>query len=173
LQIIPEKNIRVLRPNKTKEGDESFIVDRNNLWEVFSVMYRKVKPPVVAQPVNFFSNALAMTRVPERGIPSKISIQKVYSIFDIGIRNRFLDPNMLYTQSSMNTVLSALGLNYNPIDMEMRYKAINTHFQSTFVLLLEKPEFKRLRLIDLEDVQGLKELITRYFDKIPIDLDRL
>ena len=37
----------------------------------------------------------------------------------------------------------------------------------------EKPEFKILNLIDLDDPINLKEIVSKYFDKIPIDLDRL
>ena len=55
----------------------------------------------------------------------------------------------------------------------MRFRAINTHFQSTYVLTLEKPEFKRLRLVDLDDPVSLKEIVSKFFVNTPIDLDRL
>ena len=98
-------------------------------------------------------------------------------IRSLGSNVNFICPScpfsILYTQSSMNTVLEAMDIPCNRNELDMKFKAINTHYQSTFVLLMEKPEFKRLRLIDLEDNVSLKEIVSKYFDKIPIDLDRL
>ena len=66
-----------------------------------------------------------------------------------------------------------MDIRCNTAELEMRYRAINTHFQSTFVLPIEKPEFKKLRLIDLDDPASLKEIISKFFELTPIDLDRL
>lgn len=173
LQLVPEHNVRVIRPNKTKEGDQSYIVDNTNLWNKFIQDYRKAKMPKVSIPNNFFQNVLVMTRVPERSLYSIMSIPKAFQIIDIGIKTGFLDINKFYSQDIMNTVLTALGLQYNPTELEMRFRAINTHYQSTYIIPIEKPEFKRLRLIDLEDIQSLKEIISKYFENVPIDIDKL
>ena len=47
------------------------------------------------------------------------------------------------------------------------------YLNCTFVLPIEKPEFKKLRLIDLDDPASLKEIISKFFELTPIDLDRL
>lgn len=174
LQLVPEQNVRVIRPLKTKDGDESFIVDNSNFWLMYCTKYKKIKLPKEPISNTFISNVLTMTGVPERGIFSKLASNVVFRILHQGIRNKFLDPNTFYTQSVMNSVLAAMDIGgFNPVEMEMRFKAINTYFQSTYVVTMEKPEFKRLRLIDLEDVESLKEIVTKYFDNVPIDLDRL
>lgn len=173
LQLVPEHDVRIIRPTKTKDGDESYIVWNYNLWDSFVTKYRKGKTPVVQISNSFFQNVLAMTGVIERNMYSIFSIPKAFQIIDVGVRNGLLDPMKFYSQSSINTVLAALDIPCNPTELEMRFRAINTHYQSTYILPMEKPEFKRLRLIDLEDVQSLKEIISKYFIATPIDLDKL
>ena len=173
LQLIPEHDVRVLRPVKTKNGDESFIIWNANLWPSFINLYRKDKDPQIRISNTFFQNVLAMTRVPERSMYSVFPISKAIKAIDVGVRSGFLDENKFYNQATLNTAITAMDIQCNTAELEMRFRAINTHFQSTYVLPLEKPEFKKLRLIDLEDPVGLKEIISKNFEYTPIDLDRL
>lgn len=173
LQLIPEQDARILHPKKTKDGDESYILDNSNMWYHFFTDIRKSKIPNELISNVFIQNILSMTRVPERGLFNIMNITKAFHVIDTGVKTGFLDPTKFYTQSTMNTILQAMGIGINPTELEMRFRAINTHYQSTFVLTLEKPEFKRLRMIDLEDAQSLKDIITNYFTDTPIDLDKL
>ena len=176
LQLVAEHNVRVLRPNKTRDdGDLSYITDFGNLIRRFCVEYRRGKEPTINVHPCFLQNILTMTRLPERSIygESKISIPKALRIIDQGVKNRFLVEGTLYTQASMNTVLEAMDVACNKNELDMKFRAINTHYQSAFVLLTEKPEFKRLQFIDLEDYNSIREIVSKYFDKVPIDLDRL
>ena len=177
LQLVPEFNARVLRPLKGKENgnsiDISFIVDNNNFWQQFCTKYRKCNVPDKLVGNGFISNILAMTKVPERGLYSKMTISKAMKILDIGIQNRYINNNSIYTQSSINTVLEALDVDANKDELDLRYRAISTHYQAAYVLLNENPEFKRLRLVDLQDINGLKSIVSQYFADIPIDLDKL
>ena len=173
LQLIPEHDVRVLRPVKTKNGDESYMISNANLWPSFINLYRKDKDPQIRISNTFFSNVLAMTRVPERSMYSVFPISKAIKVIDAAERSGFLDSTKFYNQATLNTALVAMDIQCNTTDLEMRYRAINTHFQSTYVLPLEKPEFKKLRLVDLDDPVGLKDLISKNFEYTPIDLDRL
>ena len=176
LQLVPEHNVRILKPNKTKnDGDLSYISDNNNLIKRFCVEYRGGKEPKENINPCFLQNILTMTRLPERSIYTKstLSIPKTIHIIEQGIKNRFLNEGILYTQSSMNTVLEAMDIQCNRAELDMKFKAINTHYQSAFVLLTEKPDLKYLRFVDMEDPISLKEIVSKYFYNIPIDLERL
>lgn len=173
LELIPEDDVRIIRPIKTKNGDESVVVFNRNLWNAFAVYYRKVKNPETLVSNNFFQNVLAMTAVPERSVYSVISFPKAIHIMDTASKNGFLDPNKMYTQSTVNTVLAAMDIPCNPAELEMRFRAISVRFQSMYVLPMEHPEFKRLRLVNLDDPNSVKEIVSKYFTNIPIDLDRL
>lgn len=173
LQLIPLFDSRVLRPHKTKNGDESFIVDNLNMWNKFCTEYRDIHPFINNINTGFISNILAMTRVPERSMYSILGIPQAYNIINKALEFRFLDNNKIYTQSGINTALEAQGVNVNLTELEMRFKCINPQFQSAFVLLYAKPEYRQINFIDLEDRQGLQEIISRYFSDIPIDLNSL
>ena len=173
LQLIPEHNVRIIRPLKRKDGDDSFIIDNSNLWIKFITEFRKGKIPQNLISNIFFQNILCMTSVPERSMFSVFNISKAFQYIEKSVKSNFLDPNKFYTQSGINTALSALQIKFNPTELEMRFKAINAHYQAMFILPMEKPELKTLRLIDLEDIPSLKSIVTKYFEKNPIDLDRL
>lgn len=173
LQLIPEHDVRVLRPIKTKNGDESFITYNANLWPSFINLYRKDKDPQIRISNTFFQNVLAMTKVPERSMYAVFSVAKAIRTIDLAVRSGFLDGTKFYNQATLNTALAAMDVQCNTVELEMRFRAINTHYQSTYVLPIEKPEFKRLRLIDLDDAVSLREIASRYFAATPIDLDRL
>ena len=173
LQLIPEHDAKILRPIKTKNGDESFITSNTNLWPSFINLYRKDKDPQIRISNIFFQNVLAMSKVPERSMYAVFPVAKAIRMIDMAVRSGFLESNKFYNQVTLNTALTAMDIQCNTAELEMRFRAINTHYQSTYVLPLEKPEFKRLRLIDLDDPTSLMEIVSKYFINTPIDLDRL
>lgn len=173
LQLIPEYNVRVLRPLKNKEGDHSFIVDNSNLWKMYISGYRRCIQPKQLISNTFFQNVLCMTSIPERSMFAIFNINRVFSIFNILIQGGYLESDKLYSQAGINTALDLLDINYNPAELEVRFKAINTNYQSTYILPMENPELASPRLIDLKDYQSLQEIIAKYFYKCPIELDKL
>jgi len=174
LQLIPSYNVRVLRPYKTIEGDLSYIVDNNNLWQMFCNRYRKCTLPEKIIPTGYFQNVLPMTRVPERGIYSMLNLNKCFTIISSGIDVGFLkNDNRLYSQDVLNNILESMDVPCNKPELIMRYRAINPNYQSSYVLLMENPELKYLRLIELNDPKSLNEISSRYFTLNPINLEAL
>lgn len=177
LQLIPLYGLRVLRPYKSKEdGDLSYIVDWNNLFETYIKIYRKLKMPSLNPGPCLISNIMAMTSVPMRNLSSVHNINQVMKIIKLGYEYKFIKYNELYSQSSINTILDALGVKHNNAALELRWKAINPEFQAMFVLPNEGPYLKRLRLVDLNEPDEFRRIIDKYFNTTglnPIDLDRL
>lgn len=173
LQLIPEYDVRVLRPLKNKDGDNSFIVDNLNLWKMYISGYRRCVQPKYTISNTFFQNVLCMTSIPERSMFAIFNINRVFSIFNVLIQAGYLESNKLYSQAGINTALDLLDINYNPAELEMRFKAINTNYQSTYILPMENPELASPRLVNLKDDQSLKEILAKYFYKHPIELDKL
>lgn len=172
LELVPEYNVRILRPVK-REEDESFIVDNSNLWDMFMVNYRRCKTPDIKIGTGFIQNLLPITRVPERGMKSVLNIPQAYNIFVKGLEFKFLDNSKLYSQTSINSVIESLGINCNPTLLEMRYKAINPTFQGLFILTNSNPEFRTINFTDLEDTKSLHYIINQYYSNVPIDIDKL
>lgn len=172
LQLIPLfYNLSVIRPSKSKGEDKSFIVNRSNLWESFA-KYRKIKQPEKNINIAFFQNVLT-AGVPERGMYSIFSVNKMIKMIDTAVTNGLLPDRKFYTQNTISSALLAMDIPLNSIEFEMRYKAINPRFQSRYVLGLEAPSARKMRFINLEDVTELKRIIEQYFPNDPIDLDRL
>lgn len=172
LLLVPEYNVRILRPVK-REEDESFIVDNSNLWDKFMVEYRKCKVPEIKIGTGFIQNLLPMTRIPERGLHSILNVPQAYNALLKGIQFRFLDNDKLYGQPSVNSVLESLGINCNPSLLEMRYKAINPTFQGLYILPNSNPEYRTINFTDIEDIKSLQYILTHYYSNVPIDIDRL
>lgn len=171
-QLVPE-NINILRPVKREGGDLSYIIDRNNLWEIFYTEYRKTTQPEKCIDVNFISNLFAMSGLRERNmynvIQTKTVNRYIQSALDIG----FINVNQ-NTQSSINNALIGLGININPQLFEDRWKAINPSFQSSFVIPMNLPIYRNLSYpTKINNTRELHNIIGRYFSDIPIDLNRL
>jgi len=176
-QLIPEHNVKVLRPFKAEE-DESYIVDNSNLWEIFLTKYRKLSPLHPDLYPGFIQNVLPMSGVRERGMYSILSVtQAINAIYQViqmpGLK--ILENNRLYSQSAVNAACMPLIESSNEAEIELRYKAINPRFQSSFVLLDSNPEFRTIRFTDIEDVKSLHDVMMFYFEDkgIPVDLNRL
>lgn len=173
VQLIPEYNIRILRPFKTSEKDESFIVDNSNMWNMYFNNYTKTKVPNNSIGNGFIQNIIPMSRLEKRSMKSVFSInsayQKIYRAVQLGL----LKNDQLYSQSAINTVLEVLGVQFNPTELEMRYKAVNPDFQYQYILLNTCPEYRQLSFPELEDINSLSQIITNYFTDIPIDLEKL
>ena len=175
LQLIPSYNVRVLRPYKTPEqGDLSYIIDNNNLWQIYCANYRKTIMPKEIIPTGFFQNVLPMTRIPERNIYAMLNLGKCFTVIHSGIEVGFLqNDNRLYTQDVLNNILEAMDVPCNKPELIMRYRAVNPNYQSSYVLLMENPELKYLRLIEMNDPKSLNEICGKYFDNNPINLEAL
>lgn len=175
LQLIPVYDVRVLRPVKNSEGDESFIVDKSNLYRMYCLNYRRVSEPTFDPGPYLISNILAMSRIAERSMTNIFPISQLIKIIKTAYSYKFLSPETIYNQSSINEILSSLGVKHNKTDLEFRWKSINPDFQASFILPNEAIHLRRPRLIDLTENDKLKIIIDQYFNlsNNPIDLDRL
>ena len=176
LQLVSTLDARVIKPAKNrtlgKDNDQSIIVDNTNLWKSYICDYRKCKMPDTMISNTFFSNVLAMTRLPERNMKSIFSIPKVFHLINTGCMANFLNPNLYYNQSGINSALDVMDVPHNASNLDMRFKAINVQYQSMYILPMECPWVTNLRMVDIEDPNALNDIISKYFEK-PIDLDRL
>ena len=176
-QLIPEHNVKILRPYKT-DTDESYMVDMSNLWEIFLTKYRHLSPAHPNIYPGFIQNILPMTGVRERGMYSIMNITNAMNAINkvtLDPLLKVLENDRLYSQAVVNTACHDMLNGFNEDEIELRYKAINPRFQSSYVLLDSNPEFRVLRFTDIEDVKSLHDVAVTYYENkgIPIDLDRL
>ena len=174
LQLLSEGYVdAILKPHKVSGADLSDIVTIDNLWDKYCTVYRNCKIPDECVSVKYLSNIMCMTSVPERCIYTVYRVKKAMELINLAIQNKYIQPDTVVTQFGLNTALSILEVP-NIGNLELRYRAICPKFQSQYMLPSEKPEYKKsVRLIDLEDISGLKDVVSRYFDTNPIQIDRL
>lgn len=173
LQLV-SSGCTILRPKKSKGIDNSFIINHNNFWTAFMVQMRNnVSNSAMFRQldIGYFPNILCMTRVPERCMSSIKSIPTAYDILSKGVELGYLQ-NSDYSQSTINKVLEILGVNMNYSTLEMRWKAISSKFAADYIIP-NNPILANAQLIDIYDPNGVRQICARYYDKSPIDLDRL
>lgn len=171
LQLV-SSGCTILRPKKSKGMDNSFIISHSNFWNSFMVEIRGLKPVTENIDPVFFSSMLAMTRVPERCMSSVKSIPSTYSILCKGIEMGYIQTETGFSQSTINKVLEIMGVNCNYTTLEMRWKSISTKFMAQYIIP-NSPKIANAELVDIQDPNGVKEIVSRYYEKSPIDLDRL
>lgn len=172
-QLIPECNVKMLRPKKIQGGDQSFIISHDNFWIAFMSKMNNVKIPNICIPDIFISNILAMTRVPERCMSSIKSIPHAYGIIEKMYTLGYLsNTDKVYNQSSINSVLQIMQVNHNPTELEFRWKAISSKFQAENIIA-NNPAYNVIRCDDLNDIKSLHSIANREYANCPIDLERL
>lgn len=174
LQLV-SSGCNILRPKKSQGIDNSYIIDHNNFWSSFIVEMRNRMTNTIIQPIDvgYFSNILAMTKVPERCMSSLRSVRSAYSIFAKGIELGYLNPTQQdYSQSTINKVLEILGVNTNYTTLDMRWKAISSKFAAQYVLPYN-PKLSNVQFKDIQDPDAVRQIVSTYYYKSPIDLDRL
>lgn len=164
----------ILRPLKSKGFDMSFTVNHDSFWEFFIHKLRKLKMPLnYLVPPIYFANLLAMTGLPERNMSSIKAIPTAYNYLSKGIELGFLkNDGESYMQSTINQVLSMMGVSANFTSFELRWKAISSRFSAQCLIPLI-PSLKKVELTNIHDPKGLKDLVIQYYKKSPIDLDNL
>lgn len=173
LQLV-SSGCTILRPKKSKGIDSSFIINHNNFWTAFMVQMRNIAShsAVFKQlDVGYFANILAMTRVPERCMSAIKNIPVAYDILSKGVELGYLQ-NSDYSQATINKVLEILGVNTNYTTLEMRWKAISSKFAADYIIP-NNPVLANVQLVDIHDPNGVRRICSQYYDKSPIDLDRL
>ena len=177
LQLIPKyKRLKVLRPLKHNGEDKSFIVNHNNLWQkCFEKYMQSTVTNTLGVNEEFFTNILAMTRVPDRSMYKVFNTDMALKLIRDCIDRGLLKEKTLYMQSTVNNAIRNLdggATRFNTTLLENRWSIINPFFQYKYILPLEY--HGNLILKDLDDVKSLKELVLTFYDeKNPIMLDSL
>lgn len=172
LQLVSSCNVKILRPKKSNGADMSFIIDHNTFWISFMSKIRNVKVPAINIPDNIYGNILAMSRVPERCMSSIKSLPQTYGIFEKMFSMGYITGEQLYTQSTINSILQMLQVSHNPTELEMRWKAISTDFQASYIIG-NNPIYKMIKMDNINDVKGLHSIANKEYANCPLDLERL
>lgn len=170
------KQCVIFRPYKRNKVDYSYFINYDNILHTYLVE-RKVKDNLnkIVSP-ELFSVLLALTSLPERNIKSLININQAIKIINNIVEyGRILNGYNSDIDNLYNIIESNLSTK-NKINQNIfinRFKAIDIPFQhSVFYNSSERFSLPE-KLVDLYDPEGVKYINNKYFDGIPLDLNRL
>ena len=176
LQLVSEEIgfVNILRCRKDKDGDSSYIVSGlNAINEMCKV--RSIDPAIGAG-INpsMVSLIYALSRVPERYIPSLCQLPKVIKSICKAVSSGLILNEHTVDIDYVIKILSEQKLIdiKDPEYVKMRYRAIDIEYQ--YMIYMNDPkEQKFSKITNLYDPVAVKEISMKYFKKYPLDLNVL
>ena len=171
-QLCSRDNTFILRPHKTKDGDCSYIINKDNLmkvvlWERKSSIKKTYINPELLYVV------LALSNVPERNIKSLLNLNSAIKVLERALDTmRLVNEYNFYTNSiwmAINDVKQIASVGEAVIDH--RIKAIDIAFQST--VYSNTVEAQLLKFENLYDPNTVMRINEKYFVNNPLDLEAL
>ena len=170
-------DIKILRPKKDKSDDVSYAINDGNVLNTIFVEYTKDFDKL--KMFGFILNSgllpalFALSRLPDKGIPSYININKSYEILLQAVKDNALHNQLI---SDMQYVSETVLRKYYPkLDSYIvgeRYKAVNLfHHHSIFTNTHEFNTYQGF--INLVDDNTVKDINNKFFAKNPLDLNAL
>ena len=165
-------NTYLFRPKKTKEGDYSFIVAKNNALLCY---YNKAKSSGVMERLSYLDSGLlsvlmSINGCREKKISSVANITKASSIvYNAVIENRIINGHNINTESLYN---SLYGINrlMDASSFEYRFKALDLIYQHIiYDTSVESKDYSWN--VNLKDPQTIHNINNTYFVANPLILD--
>lgn len=163
-------NTAYIKPKKLRSEDLSgIIVPRNNpyfidsFWSLYSSVRSCDRNHLYIHPINFPLLA-AMTRFPERNLRSITTMQRASRLIYTAIGP---GPTKLTPMVLGNCVMEKIPL----MEIESRFKALDVEFQTR--IFKDSIESKTIHYENLTDVGTVNNICAKYFERNPIDLQKL
>lgn len=168
-QIVNSKGTFIFRPKKVETGDVSYAINKSNVIDIYQID-RKIK--FVENSINpeMLSFIMAITKVPERQIPTIISIGTAIKLIEKCIKDNTIlngyinDCNYCTLEISKRT-----KSNIVPFEVSIRYKAVdlvNLYMSYDYNL---RGNARYNGIINLVDPMSLNMINEQYYQKTPVD----
>lgn len=164
------KNVVILKPSKKNGMDESIIIDRNNLINIYLNKRKSSYNLSININPSLLSLIMSMSSLSERSIKSNLNISKTLKYIEEMIKNNIIIND--YNSYTMNIweYISKYEKDLSPIILSNRFKCIDIYSQ---VLVYRTLNQSYPEIVNMSDPNSLKMINDRYFIKNPLDLDRL
>lgn len=171
-------DVCILRPKKYKGEDSSFIVNPYNVMYYYTKDRSTSEDTILtaSNKINYglLSYLMCITRLPERGIKSIVSIPKIVKLL-----SKLIDQNIIINgkNTDINRLSSLLFMeeeNQIPaVTIDFRFKAIDIDFQ--YSVFIDSVDARRYNgtLTNLYDPVSVREINEKHFSSCPIILENL
>lgn len=174
-QICAYDNFYVLRPKKYKGQDTSYLVNKLNATEYYSMYISYGHETVKGFDATILPVLMALWRVPSRKVLTKFRMPK-----PIDLLKNYVSKYTYRYPWDIETFFQRLSeandgiIDRNIFDLTNRFKAVDAiYFQS--VAYESLPDYKTdyTGIVNLYDPRGMQEINEKYFKAYPLDLEVL
>ncbi len=165
-------NLTIFRAKKSKNEDASFVVNKGNVIAEWFISKNVAIPEYVDNlDAGLCSLLMTLSRCPERSIKSFFNLPKASEIIYSGVSgHKILNGYNANTQNIWNSLYRAEFDKYTFDLFDRRFKVIDILSQY-FVYM--NVNHKKIKFVNLIDPDTVKEINNKYFEKYPLDLNRL
>ena len=171
-QLCSRENTFILRPHKTRDGDNSYVINKENLMKV--VLWER-KTSVKKTYINpeLLYVVMALSNVPERNIKSLLNFNNAIDVIQRAVDSmRLVNEYNFHTNSIWMAINDVKQIaNVGEILIDHRIKAIDLAFQSS--VYSNTVEASLLNFENLYDPNTVIKINEKYFINNPLDLEAL
>lgn len=165
-------NTYIFRPKKYKSEDVSYVVSKENLLETWiRNTHAEPRDFVYELDPGLCSLLMSLSRCPERSIKTVFTIPTASGIIHSGVsEHKILNGYNSNTENIWNSL-------YRPMFDKFSFDMFDRRFRSIDILsqylVYLNTNYKKIKLPNLIDPEGIKGINENYFKKFPLDLNRL
>lgn len=164
----------ILRPKKVKGTDYSYMVNENNLMNIFCIE-RNTGNNYSFNLLNNYSLVLSMSRLPERYLNSLLTVKESLNMINTAVANGVFSLQYQYDiREKLETLVSMYPTKVSGPYSEIirRYNTID--MKHNVIRYSSKPASKILNgLKNFYDPKGIQEVVKTYYEDIPVSLEDL
>lgn len=167
------------RPKKHNKDDASWVVTKTTLYDAYrygELGMKKQSPTTIDY--RMFSIFLTIAGVRSRSIPSIRNASTTLKLLEDAVNsnifaNGYNSNSILYSDPTAKNAFDKFceGTNMDPDQLTLRFAAIDLVFQKG--LYMSKPTDIFKGIVNLYDPREVKHLNDTYFQKYPLDLNRV
>lgn len=171
-QLCQRNNTFILRPKKTRDGDMSYIINRENVMKIFLWERKSSVIDTILDP-GLLSSVMALSNLPERNIKSLLNTNTAINVLENAINSYRLNNGYNFHTNSIWTALANIPQIFNVGEtiLDYRIKCIDIPFQSS--VYSNTIESSMLRFENLYDPKNVMMINEKYFTENPLDLECL
>ena len=169
----------LFRPKKSNKNDVSWVVTKSTIYDAYRYGELGMKKQVPTSiDYRMFSIFLSIAGVKSRSIPSIRNASTTLKLLEQAVANNifanvFNSNSILYSNPDFPNAFDLFcnGTNMDPDELTVRFAAIDLGYQKS--LYMSKPTDIFKGVINLYDPREVKHLNDTYFEKYPLDLNRV
>ncbi len=166
------------RPKKRLNIDASWVVTKSTIYDAYRYGELKLKKQVSSTlNYNIFSIYQAITGLRSRGMnalkDASSTIKLLSNAVDSNVFSTGYNANAIFIAGTNPFELLFGGSSINPLEVECRFGAIDLIYQTS--LYKNSAAYRDLEkgLVNLYDPETVKSINNKYFEKYPLDLNRV